>query len=250
MKKNITALALLAGVLAGPAAADTVGIYAGIGQWQNSFSGDLLKEQVSVKNDLGLKHADLTQWYVNLEHPLPVLPNVRLAYANVNEQGSGQINQSVRYDGITYPSGATVNSDIAIKMTDVTFYYELWDTGGDFDVGLTGRRLNGHLALSNDQLGRGQEKVDDWVPMLYLNGRVDLPMTGLYVGAQGNGVAYSGNRLADYRAFVGYDFDITGPVDVGLQFGYRRLDLKLKDIGSFEGNVKLDGAFANVTMHF
>ncbi|WKE66268.1 TIGR04219 family outer membrane beta-barrel protein [Gallaecimonas kandeliae] len=249
MKKILLATALL-GSLSVPAFADNVGIYAGIGQWQNNFSGNLLSEQVSVKDELGLKSADLTQWYVNIEHPVPVLPNLRLAYSNISESGNGQLTQNVDFDGNTYPAGTQIGSDLQIKMTDATFYYELWDTGGDLDLGLTARRMNGHARLSNDLVGSGEEKVDQWVPLVYVNARIDLPMTGFYAGAQGNGITYSGNRLTDFSAFVGYDFDITGPVDVGVQLGYRALELKLKDIGDFDADVKLDGAFANVTMHF
>ncbi|WP_192954708.1 TIGR04219 family outer membrane beta-barrel protein [Gallaecimonas mangrovi] len=249
MKKLLFAATIATGISL-PAVADGLGIYAGIGQWNNDFSGNVLSEDVGVKDEMGLKHADLTQWFINFEHPIPVIPNIRLAYSNISESGTGRLDENVEFDDTTYPIGSEINSDLKLKMTDVTFYYELWDTGGDLDVGITGRKLDGHLKLNNDLIGSAEEPVDEWVPMLYLNGRVNLPLTGLYVGALGNGIAYSGNRLTDYRAFVGYDFDIPGPVDVGVQLGYRAVDLKLEDIGDFDANIKLDGAYASLTMHF
>ncbi|WP_417359316.1 TIGR04219 family outer membrane beta-barrel protein [Gallaecimonas pentaromativorans] len=249
MRKLLLTLAITGGAVL-PAYADNVGIYAGVGRWNNDFSGDLLSESVQIDDEMGLKNADLTQWYINFEHPIPVLPNLRIAYSDISESGQGQLNENVEFDDTLYPAGSEINSDLQIKMTDVTLYYELWDVGGDFDIGLTGRKLDGHLKIANPLVGSAEEPVDEWVPMLYLNARVDLPLTGLYVGAQGNGVVYSGNRLLDYSAFVGYDFDITGPVDVGVQLGYRALQLKLNDIGDFDADIKLDGAFASVTMHF
>ncbi|EKE73727.1 TIGR04219 family outer membrane beta-barrel protein [Gallaecimonas xiamenensis] len=249
MKKTVAAAALLS-AFALPASADALGIYAGVGQWKNDFSGDLLSEQVQVDDELGLDSADLTQWYVNFEHPIPLLPNLRLAYSDISESGKGQLNENVEFDNTTFIAGTEVKSDLQIEMTDVTFYYELWDIGGDLDLGITARHLDGHVELANDLTGSGRESVDEWVPMLYLNGRFDLPLTGLYVGAQGNGVTYSGNRLIDYSAFVGYDFDIIGPVDVGVQLGYRSMELKLDDIGDFDADLKLDGVFANLSLHF
>lgn len=245
--KSSVALACLALAAALPARADIIGVYAGGGYWHNHLSGDLLATDTSANNELGLDNANLGQWYINIEHPLPLLPNLRVAYSDISAQGQGNLDSGIVFDDKTF--SGQVSSNFAVKMTDATFYYQLWDTGGDLDLGITARKLDGEVRLQSTGQ-QGSARLNDWLPMLYGKARVDLPLTGLYAGVQGNGLAYSGNRLLDYSAFVGYDFDIPGPVDVGVELGYRRLELKLADIGDFESDLRLSGPFANLTVHF
>ncbi|WP_192954709.1 TIGR04219 family outer membrane beta-barrel protein [Gallaecimonas mangrovi] len=249
MKKTLLLASLASAVVVLPAHADFLGIYAGAGYWKNDMSGDLLGTSTSADNELGLDSADLVQWYVNFEHPIPLIPNVRIAYSDIDQAGSGTLDSGITYDGNTY--SGQVDSHLALKMTDVTLYYELWDTGADFDVGVTGRKFDGYMQLS-DPGGSNQasSSVNDWVPMAYGNLRIDLPFTGLYAQVQGNGIAYSGNHIYDYSALIGYTLDIPGPFDVGVEAGYRRLELKLSDIGDFNTDLDISGPFVNVTMHF
>ncbi len=86
---------------------------------------------------------------------------------------------------------------------------------------------------------------DSAVPMVYAAARFNLPLSGLYVAVDGNGIGYSGDTLFDYRALVGYE----SPIGLGAEIGFRNFDLNYKD-GGDEGDVKIDGAFAQVFYHF
>ncbi|WP_341502037.1 TIGR04219 family outer membrane beta-barrel protein [Gallaecimonas sp. GXIMD4217] len=249
MKKGLL-FAALAGAMALPAAADTLGIYAGVGQWQSDFSGDVTTEQVQLDNELGLKDSDVTQGYIHFEHPVPAIPNVRLAYADISESGTGTVSREFEYGGNIYQADTQVSSSFDLTMTDVTLYYELWDMGGDLDLGITARNLDGDLAIDSE-FDSGREDIDGWIPMLYAAVRFDLPLTGLYIGGQANGISYSGNSLIDYKVALGYEFDLVA-IDLGLELGYRSLELELDedDVGDFESDIQLDGAFLNLVMHF
>ncbi len=249
MKKGIL-FAAMGAALAMPAAADTLGIYGGIGQWQGDFSGDVTSQSVQMDSDLGFDDSDVTQGYVNFEHPIPMLPNVRLAYADISESANGTLGRDFQFAGNNYQAGARVASDLDLTMTDVTFYYELWDMGGDLDLGITARNFDGHLGMDSD-LVAGREDLDGWLPMLYVAARFDLPLTGLYIGGTANGVGYSGNDVLDYQIGVGYEFGLVA-VDLGVELGYRSLSLDLDDddVADFASNIDMDGAYLNLVMHF
>ena len=86
-----------------------------------SSAAYLLNDVVDVENDLDLESDTNANLSAYLEHPVPVLPNVRLNYTRIEQSGSGEV--STQFDLVS----GDVDSDLDLSQFDVTLYYEVLD---------------------------------------------------------------------------------------------------------------------------
>ncbi|HLV77539.1 MAG TPA: TIGR04219 family outer membrane beta-barrel protein [Marinobacter sp.] len=232
-------------VMAAPLAhADILGVGATVSYWDSDFSGEVVNKGSSVDLEQDLKmgsdsNANFTAYF---EHPIPVLPNVRLSYTGLSQSGSGTVGPA-GFDGIV---SADVNSDLDIDQFDATFYYEVLDNWVNLDLGLTARKFDGELVVREQIAGGRVSKttVDAVVPMGYLAARLDLPFSGVSVGAEGNFVSYSGDSLRDINAYAQYQFAM-----LQLRAGYREMAIDYEDDDD-KLDVELSGPFASVGFIF
>ena len=235
---------ILAGsaVLAAPVAqADVLGFGAQVGYWDSKLSGDVAANggSVDVKDELDLDGESSSQLSLYLEHPIPLLPNVRVAYINIDQTARGQL--SGNFDGIS--AGSDVRSDLELEQLDVTLYYEVLDNWVNLDLGLTVRDFSGDLLVQ----GNGQSSrttADAVVPMGYLAARFDLPFSAASVGIEGNAAAYSGDSLRDFNVYGQYQLSL-----LQLRAGYRQIAVDYED-GDDRFDVKINGPFVSAGVVF
>jgi outer membrane protein len=240
-------MALLGGATAS-AHADAIGVRAGAYWWNPDFDGTVKSggEKVDINSDLGFSDDSANVFFVAIEHPLPVLPNVLLQRTQLDSQATNALSRTFTFDGNTYTAADTVKTDIDLSHTDATLYYELLDNWLELDLGLTIRHFdNGVKIRAINAAKESKVDINATIPMLYASARFNLPLTGVYVAVDGNGVGYSGNTLIDYRAMVGYE----SPIGLGAEVGVRNFDLKYED-GNDRADVRLDGVYAEVFYHF
>ncbi|MBY5992969.1 TIGR04219 family outer membrane beta-barrel protein [Ferrimonas balearica] len=256
MKYAVTAVLL--GLMAAPAQADFLGIYAGAGTFKGGSSGTLGQDGIDVERDLGLSDDDSGfQGYIAFEHPVPLLPNIKVAAFSYDTDGRGELTQEFEFGGMLIPAGSQTNTVLDYQHTDITLYYELWDTGFDLDLGLTARQLDVtsevayNVGIMDTSSGVATERFDEWLPMIYGAARVDLPLTGLYLAGEVNGTGYSGSSFIDYQVKLGWTFSLVA-LELGLEAGYRSLmlDLDEDDVGDLTTDIDIDGAFLNAVLHF
>ncbi len=217
--------------------ADNLGLEVGGGYWLPSTDGDVIAG-VDVEDELDIEDFGTPYFYFNFEHPLPLVPNLRMARTHLDEEGQGRLATNFSFEGSNFTAGQTTLNNLDLSSTDVTLYYELWDTSGDFDIGLTARWFNGVV-----EVGGTVESADIVIPMLYVKAQADLPFTGFYLGGMANVTSYSGDSISDAEVKVGWrkkDFILP---DFGVEVGYRRIDLDVDE--SVEIDVELSGAFIN-----
>jgi outer membrane protein len=226
------------------ASADFVGLYAGAGYWGQDFGGNVISG-VSAVNDLGVSGSDGNYLYVALEHPIPPVPNIRVARTMIKDTGTGMLSTNFTYQGQNFTTGQTVSSDIDLTNTDVTLYYEIIDTGVDLDLGITGRFVRGEVAVDSAQHG-----VSAALPMAYAHARVPMPFN-TYADGNLNFVSYSGNQVSDVGVAVGWQTKSTLLPEIGVEAGYRRVSI---NVSQSDADVNVDmaikGAFVNLTVHF
>lgn len=232
--------------LAAPLAnADVLGVGANVSYWDSDFSGEVVNKDsaVDIEKDLNLDSDSNANFTAFFEHPIPVLPNVRLNYTSISQSGRGEIGPE-EFDEI--PVGAEVKSDLDIDQLDVTLYYEVLDNWVNLDLGLTARNFDGELVLRDTAIGGRVSKtsVDAVVPMGYLAARFDLPFTGVSVGAEGNVISYSGDSLHDFNAYGQYEFAM-----LQLRAGYRQMSIDYEDDDD-KLDVEMSGPFASVGVAF
>ncbi|WP_166268486.1 TIGR04219 family outer membrane beta-barrel protein [Marinobacter caseinilyticus] len=242
-------LILVAGtslLIAAPfASADVVGLGASVSYWDSELSGQAVNKgsAVDVEDELNLDSDSNANLSAYLEHPVPVLPNVRLNYTSIKQTGRGEVSSS-GFDLIG--SGAQVDSKLELDQIDVTLYYELLDNWVNLDAGLTVRSLDGELLVEERFPGNNASRTEikAVLPMGYLAARFDLPLTGVSIGAEGNGISYSGDSIFDYNAYAQYEVSV-----VQLRAGYRQMSVDYED-GDDKLDIDIDGPFASLGVTF
>jgi len=251
MKKRLIPI-LLGLALPLSAQADTIlGVYAGAGNQNFTFSGDFESSDssdslgnIDLDDDLGLGSEADTYFYIALEHPVPFLPNLMLASTTIEQSATSTLTRNIEFNGETFTGSSPVNSTIDLSHTDATLYYEILDNWVSLDLGLTIRKFDGEFKIESAGT-TALEDVDFVVPLLYGKAQVDLPFTGLYVAASGNWIGAAGNTFVDATAKIGYE----SVFRVGIEAGYRTINMVI-DADDVEADLTFAGAYIAATVHF
>ncbi len=262
MKKNKIAqvlLILLPLLTFSLAHADTMGFYVGGGIWQANIEGDVgADETPATIDELGVDDEQNTYYFIAIEHPVPVLPNIKVVYNDLSTQGEAVVSRSIVFDDITVPANAATRTEIDLSHTDYTLYWQLLDNYASFDLGLTGRDFDGFASIEYElgafgetpaESGSEFEDLNEILPMLYTKLQLDLPFSGWFVGGSANYISVDGNSVADLEAKLGYMTDGIG-LDVGFDIGYRQMTLTVDDDENVEADISIDGAYASLIVHF
>jgi len=184
--------------------ADTLGIRAGANYWKYDISGTARyrskssSDNVDVNQDLGYNNGSAGVYYLVLEHPVPLLPNVRVTYTDIDEDTNGRLSKTVVYGNVTFYANEAVRSHVKLKQTDITLYYELLDDVVSLDLGLDGKYVDSEARISGEISGTQDASVSGWVPLAYAGIGFDLPLTGLGVSSDGSFSKYKGSHFYDY----------------------------------------------------
>ncbi|SDW59288.1 TIGR04219 family outer membrane beta-barrel protein [Marinobacter mobilis] len=233
-------------VLAAPLAhADIVGVGASVSYWDSETSGQAASgnDVVDMENDLNLDSDSTTNATLYFEHPVPLLPNVRLNLTAIEQSGRGRLSSG--YGPIVV--GSDVTSDLDLQQIDLTLYYEVLDNWVNLDLGLTARDLSSELTIKQAQLGGvvvDKTEVDVIIPMGYAAARFDLPLTGLSVGGEINAIGYGGDSIYDVNAYGQYEISL-----LQLQLGYRQMSVDYED-GDDKLDIDIDGPFISAGLTF
>ncbi|WP_353661575.1 TIGR04219 family outer membrane beta-barrel protein [Hydrogenimonas sp. SS33] len=258
MAKRLSLFACAALLTAGISAnADTLGGEIAIGGWNHDPSGwvkypnDVPDDQSKVDADDDLNLDTETDLYVRakLEHPVPILPNIRLAYVKTESEGDGTISRDFTFGDITVGVSDKIHSEASLKNYDATFYYELLDNDTvGLDLGITARYLDGYVKVTDKTTGESDSHdIDFVVPMVYAGARIALPfLEGLSVGAEGSGITYDGSTLFDIQGDLRYTFGM----GLGAEAGYRWQKVKLDDVDDSDADIDIKGFYAGLVWDF
>lgn len=244
MRKTILVVGGTLALAASWANADVVGVGATVSYWDSDVSGDAATngDVVDLENDLDLSSDDNANVSLYFEHPVPLLPNVRVNFTSLDMDGRGDL--SVNYDNIS--AGTTVESELELDQLDLTLYYEVLDNWVNLDLGLTARDMSGELTV-RDTAGLfdvSETEIDAVVPLAYAAARFDLPFTGVSVGGDINGIAYGGDAIYDLNAYGQYDLSL-----LRLRAGYRQITIDYED-GDDKLDIDIGGPFISAGLVF
>jgi outer membrane protein len=250
MNRSLVAFACMGFLcLVSPAHADTLlGVYAGTGVWQQSYSGGVRSgiTDVDIEDDLGVEDEQNDLFYAAIEHPLPVVPNLRLEHAIVEVSAATTLERSIDFNGVIFPVGLEVGTDVDLTQSDAVLYYELLDNALSLDVGMAGRYVDARVALTSSTQN-SEAEFSGVVPLLYTRARVDLPFGGMWFGAAAQGLGYDGNHLIDANAQVGWE----SRYGLGFEMGWRHYDLEIADVDDIDhAEIEIKGPYAAFNFHF
>lgn len=238
------------------AQADVLGVYIGGQVWDSQASGIFGESGHQI--DFNLKDEKQGSYFLAVEHPVPFIPNARIASTTLDTMGTTTLKQDIEFANQEFFTGSVVNSGFDVSYVDYTLYYELFDNGLlSFDVGITGRDFQGDISVSStDSSGgststvEGKLNTDEIIPMLYAYTNVGLPFTGFNLFAEGNFLSLKDHTLHDYQAGISYELVDNLAVDVNLTLGYRVVSLELEDIDNLYSDLEFKGVFAGAVIHF
>lgn len=255
MNKLLTTLTSAA-LLATVASADMARVEMGGGMWKQTPSGTLSYADstgatgtyTSSKKEVSNAYA----WML-IKHPIPVIPNIRLEYAKVSDEGTA----TGSFKGFSAPTGAPASIDIT--QYDIIPYYNLldntaWvtlDLGVDIKVADTKYRADGVTITGVGTSSVYEDSTTLILPMLYVRTRVEIPSTDIGLEADAKYVSYNGSTAYDIRAKVDYTLGFIPVVQPAIEIGYRveKFDL-VSDDKKTNINIDFAGVYAGLMLRF
>jgi len=243
MRKALLFLALLTSL----SRADVIGGELNLGYYNHTptgtaqFQGDVLKLEDTLKweseGDMFIK--------AYLEHPLPIIPNIKIGYSDFSHAGEGSVNKSFTFGGETFNTDRKIETKFDLKMYDLTLYYELLDNWINIDAGVNIKYIDGELSVKSGS----REKSTDFqvpVPMLYGKVRLDIPATDLSFQVEGNYITYNKNTF--YDAEIGARYTLA--LGLGIEAGYKTMKLDIQEIDDLSMESDFSGAYGKLVWDF
>ena len=229
MRANILTSLLLGFGLSSFSHADVIGVKADLSYW--NFDG--YSQDNNFKHELDRQGT--AQLSVAVEHPVPLLPNAKIRYVNLDsnsEQSS--------------PANA---ADIKLNNIDYILYYELLDTVVHADIGAGLSNLDGTVRNLNAG-ALNQYDLDEYSPLLYATVGVKLPFTGMSAKAEAIYTHGSDSKKTDVQAELQYDFIDNLLVDVGAKVGYRMMQVDFEQDQRPDLRLEFKGPYIGLDIHF
>jgi outer membrane protein len=256
MKKYCLAAALSMACLAPVAHADTLlGLYVGVDGWKADNEGQF-SYKGNKAQDFNFEDETFLSYYAALEHPVPVVPNIKLKYTELELNGSVLLEDTFSFNGSDYVVGTSVNSISDLTHIDYILYYEIFDNDLiSIDLGLNAKQFDGDIVVNGTTQDGGANVTETvafsgFVPLAYGRAEAGLPFTGLSVFFEGSFLAIDDSKVQDYQMGIAWEFIDNLAIDVAVKAGYRSMKLELDDIDDINTNIDASGPFAGIQVHF
>lgn len=249
MRKMLIAAAILAGAPGVHAAGiPMVDLYLGVNGWQSQTSGSFFSSDpndtdIDMEDDLGFDKDTQTIAYLGLEHPVPVLPNIRLRQISLSDSETNTLSQQITFDGKSYNSEVT--SEYDLDMTDITLYYQPLDNWLVLNLGLNIRQVDATFSIK-DSGSSSELTAKKTLPQLHVAARGNLPFSGFYVSGEINTISYDSNKFQDINVNVGWQSDFF----LALELGYNAVNLELDAVDELYTDLEFSGPYLGMSLNF
>lgn len=253
--KRLLSLAAMITLMATSASADLIRIEGGVGGWEAEPTGTVNyknNNSFDIASQAGMKKATNMYAWIYIKHPIPIVPNLRVEYADPSFSGNVA---SITWDGKTY---AGVNNDLSLTQYDAALYYNLLDNlfWITLDLGLDVKYIDGNYNIDASSAAGDAPAVNApftlVLPLVYGRGRVQLPFD-IGIETVLKGMTYSDNTVIDAIVKVDYTMDFVPVIQPGLELGYRYQQVTL-DASALGVKADLDttysGIYAGVMLRF
>jgi len=272
MKKIALSILATASILTSSATAGIViDVQAGAGVWQPELTGnmgygeDALSVNLELDSELDIKDTssdfDNNYYYIDVDHFLPIVPNVRVERLNYSTTGSGKLLTRVNFGSGSFNASDKVDTQIDMVQNDFILY---WGIPGlntlsagilDLDFGIMAKQLDGYYSVYETGDSSNGDKVDFdvWIPMGYLAVQVDVPFLPLELEVATKMISYEDSEISDNMAKASLALPIPLPlIDFKLDVGYRDQTLRIDPelIGSFNSDINAKGLFFGLSAKF
>jgi len=257
MKKLLTSLAAVA-TLTTALSADFARVEMGAGAWSQTPSGyadrsdgdgmlNLKGKYISSEKDVN----EIYAWLL-IKHPIPILPNLRLEYVSVSDEGltDGSVNG--------YQATNDMPTTLDTKQYDIIPYYNILDNTFwiTLDLGLDIKVIQSDVEVKEVGTGIPMTPTTTYtssdttaIPLLYVRTRVEIPVTNIGLEADVKAITDGTNTMYDIRAKVDYTLGFVPVVQPALEVGYRIQQLTVDD-GDTQVDLNYAGVYAGLMLRF
>jgi len=228
MKKLFNLKTFLLSLLLMPSIASADLVIVNGNSWDYEVSGKIRDSatvgfEVDLKTDLFLQDNKQTFVLAYIEHPIPVLPNIRIGSTSLSTTGSGTAVKNFTYNGQSFSISDQITSSLNLDHTEIALYWNVLDNIVGFDLGLNVKSFDGSVKM--DTTGVSVNEVfDETVPMLYAGLQIELPY-GLQIAGDMSYIAYDGSSFTDTLVRLRYTSDYI----IGAEIGYRSFVIDYED---------------------
>ena len=250
MKKLFNLKTLLIPLLFLPSIASAELVIINGNSWDYAIEGKIQDDssvlsEVDLKTDLNLKDDKESFFVAYIEHPIPILPNIRLGSTSLTLKGSGDASKSFTYNGTTYTGTADVTTNLNLDHTEIALYWRVLDNVVGFDLGLNAKFFDGGIEITSSE-GNVSDTFDETIPMLYAGLQFELPY-GLRLTGDMSYISYDGSSFTDTLVKLSYTSDFALGVDVG----YRSFVIDYEDTTANEYvDIDISGPFVGLHLAF
>jgi len=217
-----------------------------------------IRDRFDLKNDARLE--DKTRGWARLkfEPPIPIIPNIKLAYMPIRFEGSGRLTTNRKWGDYTFEANTDFNLSVKLDRLDATLYYNLpfikTATAGKLDVefGLNVRTIMFDAKLSGTTTGGGRvtesASITLPVPMGHLAAEI-RPISLVSLVGELNYIGYKNNAYYDYVASLRISPPVRIPLKPFVEVGYRHEKLKI-DVQDVKTDLNIKGLYGFVGVKF
>lgn len=243
MKKILTLLLLLTTL----SMADFIGGEVNVGYYSHSPSGTSTYDGDTIEIEKDLKLKDEADLFLKayIEHPLPIIPNIKVAYTSFSHKGNGVIDNSFVWGDKSFRIGSQLESHFDLDIYDVALYYEILDNWLNADVGINIKYIDSSIGASSRTIDESA-KFTLPIPMLYAKARLDIPTTDLSFQVEGNYLNYNDHKFYDVEAGARYTFML----GFGVEAGYKALNLTIDNIDDTSFDADFSGLYGKLVWDF
>lgn len=223
--------------------ADVVGGTVEASYWYAGLSGDAAigGDSVDAEDDLNFDDESFFEFAASIEHPVPILPNVRLRMTDLDQTTKGTLGSS--FDGV---SSGDIETNLDLSHYGAVFYYEILDNWVSIDLGLDIRKFDGQLEVTNtSDNSTSQTEIDETLPLGYISAEFAMPFTDMSAGAEISAISYSGNSIHDARIRIRQGLSLAF-----VELGYRQLGIKLDDVSDLDVDLDFSGVYVSTGLDF
>ena len=246
MKKTALAALFAATSFSVSSHADVIGGTIEASYWYAGYSGQFISgsEQLDLEDNLNLGDEGFTEVAASFEHPVPVLPNIRVRHINLDSSAPDGNASNINFDGLNFDGSLSTKLDLS--HNDYILYYEILDNWVTIDVGIDVKQFDGELEVSeNSGFDVSRTEIDEVVPMLYGAASFEMPFTGMSAGAELSLISISGDSLHDAKLRLRQN--------IGLAFaeiGYRQIAIDIEDVSDIDIDADISGAYISLGLDF
>ncbi|WP_051654706.1 TIGR04219 family outer membrane beta-barrel protein [Persephonella sp. IF05-L8] len=216
-------------------------------------SGRYKGNDISV-DELGLSDENSFFLKAKIEHPIPILPNIKLMYERMRFEGVGTVKNNYTFGNITITVNDRVYSKLRLDHYDAVLFYNLPFINLtqilDAEFGLNIRVIDFYAKVKDLTTG-DEDSTSLTIPIPMIHGAIEFKPVGYFsILVEGNGIAYGGHHF----------YDITGELRIKpvqtlmakpfIGIGYKYEKLKIDDIDDVSANIKIKQPFVEAGILF